>query len=79
MVLRICVYIDGANFFGCMNNINKRYIDERFDFEKYVNSLIGNKKLVKVYYYNGYSKRKINPSVWERQNKLFSRLKKLKD
>lgn len=23
MVIKICVYIDGANFFGCLNNFNK--------------------------------------------------------
>jgi len=78
MIKRISVYVDGANFFGCMNNFNKFYFDTNFDFEKYVNSLVGNNKLVKVYYYNGYLKKKINANVWNRQNILFNRLKKLK-
>ena len=79
MKKRICVYIDGANFFGGLSSFNKFYFDTNFDFENYVKGLIGNNKLIKVYYYNGYSKKKINSSVWERQDKLFNRLKELKN
>ena len=79
MATKICVYIDGANFFGCLNNLNKFYFDFYFDFERYVRDIIGKGKLIKVYYYNGYLKKKINLKVWERQNKLFNRLKRLKN
>ena len=63
MILRVCIYIDGANFFGCLNQFNRKYTDEKFDFENYIKGLVGNNNLIKVYYYNGYSKKKINPSV----------------
>ncbi len=79
MVIKICVYIDGANFFGCLNNFNKFYFDIYFDFERYIKDITDKDKLIKVYYYNGYLKKKINPKVWERQDKLFNRLKKLKN
>ncbi len=79
MKKRISIFIDGANFFGCMNNINKKYTDEKFDFENYTKSLIGDNNLIKVYYYNGYLKKKINEKVWTRQNTLFNRLNKLKN
>jgi len=78
MKKRISVYIDGANFFGGINNFNKFYFDTNFDFENYIKSLIGKDNLIQVYYYNGYLKKKINPNVWGRQNTLFNRLKKLK-
>lgn len=79
MKKRISIYIDGANFFGGINDFNKFYFDTNFDFEKYAKSLSGNCDLVKVYYYNGYTKRKTNPNVWRRQNKLFSKLNTLKN
>jgi len=79
MVKRVCVYIDGANFFGCLNNYNKFYFDTNFDFERYVKSIIGNDSLICVYYYNGYIKKKINPNVWARQDILFKHLNKLKN
>ena len=75
----ISVYIDGANFHGCLSNINKFYFDLYFDFEKYIKNIIGKNNLIKVYYYNGYSKKKINANAWGRQNKLFNRLRKLKN
>lgn len=78
MVKRISIYIDGANFHGGLNNFNKFYFDTNFDFERYIKSLVGNDKLVKIYYYNGYLKKKINIHVWKRQNGLFERLKRLK-
>ena len=78
MKKRVCVYIDGANFYGGLSNFNKFYFDTNFDFEKYVNSLIGENTLMQVYYYNGYLKKKINLNVWKRQDTLFKRLNKLK-
>jgi len=78
MEKRICVYIDGANFYGGLNNFNKFYFDTNFDFENYINGLAGNNKIVRVYYYNGYLKKKINFNVWQRQDNLFKRLRKLK-
>jgi uncharacterized LabA/DUF88 family protein len=79
MGIKLCVYIDGANFFGCLNNFDKFYFDLYFDFERYIKDITGKNNLIKVYYYNGYLKKKINPKVWVRQDKLFNRLRKLKN
>jgi hypothetical protein len=62
-----------------MRSINSFYVDERFDFERYIVNIVGEDDLICVYYYNGYSKKKINENVWNRQNKLFNRLKRLKN
>jgi len=48
MVKRICVYIDGANFYGGLTSINKRFSDSKFDFENYIKYLIGKEKLVEM-------------------------------
>lgn len=77
MVTRVCVYIDGANFFGGLNVFSKKFTDWCFDFEKYVKSLVGNDVLVNVYYYNGYVKKKINSIIWEKQLRFFKFLQGL--
>lgn len=77
MVKKVCVYIDGANFFGCLNNFNNYYFDTNFDFDNYIKSILGNDEIICVYYYNGYLKKKINANVWKRQDVLFKRLNNL--
>jgi len=49
-----------------------------FDFEKLAKEICKNHELVRVNYYNASLKRKLNINKWERQQKLFNRLKKLK-
>ncbi len=77
MVIRICVYIDGANFYGGLTSINKRFSDTKFDFENYISYLIGKDKLVQIYYYNALVKKKINEKIWNKQNDFFNRLRKI--
>ncbi len=74
---RICVYIDGANFYGGLTSINKRFSDTKFDFENYINYMVGNDKLVKIYYYNALVKKKINEKIWKKQSDFFNRLRKI--
>ena len=76
-MVRICVYIDGANFYGGLTLIDKRYTDNKFDFEKYINKLVGEDRLVKIYYYNALVKKKINKKIWEKQSNFFKRLQKI--
>jgi len=75
---RIFIYIDGANFVYGIKTINKRYNDFMFDFEKLAKEICKGCELIKVNYYNASLKRKLNTNKWERQQKLFNRLKKLK-
>ena len=74
---RVCVYIDGANFYGGLTFINKRFSDTRFDFKRYIDYLISKDKLVKVYYYNALIKKKINERIWAKQIEFFNRLRKI--
>lgn len=74
---RTSVYIDGANFFGGLRTINGRYTDSKFDFERFINKIVGKRKLIEVYYYNASLKQQINPEIFAKQQKLFSRLKKI--
>ena len=65
MAKRISVYIDGANFYGGLTSINKRFSDTKFDFESYIKYLIGKESLVRISYYNALVKKKINEKIWK--------------
>lgn len=77
MVKRVSIYIDGANFYGGMTSMNKKFTDTKFDFENYIKYLVGTDKLVKVNYYNALIKKKINEKIWQKQKDFFERLKKI--
>jgi len=77
MVKKICVYIDGANFYGGLTSINKRFSDSKFDFKNYIKYLIGKENLVQSYYYNALVKKRINEKIWKKQNYFFDRLRKV--
>ena len=74
---RICIYIDGANFVYGIKTLNKRYSDFMFDFEKLAKEICEKNEIIQVNYYNASLKRKLNINKWERQQKLFNRLRKL--
>ena len=78
MKRRICIYIDGANFVYGIKTINKRYSDFMFDFEKLAKEICREDQLIKSNYYNASLKRRMNINKWERQQRLFNRLRKLK-
>jgi uncharacterized LabA/DUF88 family protein len=72
---RVSILIDGCNFYYGLRSINRKYTDVHFHFEKYCKSLCGKKrKLVKIYYYNAPLKLEKNPSIYQKQQKMFSRL-----
>jgi len=79
MVKKVCVYIDGANFYGGLTSINPRFTDNKFDFERYINFICNGDELVKVYYYNALVKKRINEKIWKKQKKLFDRLNQIKN
>jgi len=76
---RVVVYIDGANFYGGIFSINPKYTDTKFDFERYINKIVGNRQLMFVKYYNASLKQQINPEIFKKQQRLFSRLRKIKN
>ncbi len=75
ILMRISIYIDGANFLGGLKSINKKYKDWNFDFKRFVESVTKNKQLVDVYYYNALLKQIQNPDMFKLQQELFNRLK----
>ena len=76
--MRVCVFIDGANFYYGLKSIDPKFTDVRFDFEKYINSIIEEKDiLVKIFYYNGVLKRFEGMEyLYNRQQSFFKRLRR---
>lgn len=74
---RVSVYIDGANFYYGLKTINQRYSDIFFDFEKFVEEIVGENKLIAIYYYNAPLKENFNKYVYWNQMKFFARLRKI--
>jgi len=78
MKKKVCIYIDGANFYGGLTSINKKFTDTKFDFEKYIKFLISKDELVHINYYNALVKKKVNERVWNKQINMFNRMRKIK-
>ena len=74
---RISIYIDGANFVYGIKSLNREYSDYHFDFENYINMIIGNNHLISIFYYNASLKQEINPRRFKEQQKLLARLRKI--
>ena len=74
---RVAVYIDGTNFYGGISFINPKYTDAKFDFERYINNILHKRKLICIKYYNASLKQQITPEIFKKQQKLFSRLRKI--
>lgn len=73
---KISVYIDGANFLYGIRSIHRRYSDFKFDFERFIRSVIGSNDLVDVYYYNASLKQNLNPKLFKLQQQFFDRLRR---
>lgn len=74
---RVIVFIDGSNLYHIVRNLlpNKKAND--FDFEKFVNSLSGDRKLVRIYYYNVPLDRGKGEESYIKQQKFFDKIQRI--
>ena len=49
---RVIVFIDGSNVYHILKKLFPNKKPNDFNFEKFIKHLIGNRKLIEVYYYN---------------------------
>ena len=75
--MKVCVFIDGANFYYGLKTIDPKFTDFNFDFEKYTKSIINeDDELVNVFYYNGVLKRiEGKEEIYNKQQSFFKRLR----
>ena len=74
-MVRISVFIDGANFCYGVKSIKERYSDFNFDFEKYIKELTKGGQLIDVYYFTATLKQTPNPTIYAKHQKMLTRLK----
>lgn len=77
MLERISVYLDGANFVYGLKTLNPKYSDYHFDFERFIQKIIGKNTLIDFFYYTASLKQAINPRRFKEQQKLLARLRKI--
>ncbi|MEK6862149.1 MAG: NYN domain-containing protein [Nanoarchaeota archaeon] len=71
---RVAIFIDGSNFY---HSSKKLKISDKVNFQKLANELIGNRELVKVFYYNSPLDISVNPKIYWKQQKFFDMLRKI--
>lgn len=74
---KVVIFIDGSNFYHITKNLLKDKKPNNFNFEKFVLFLAGNRKIIKVHYYNVPLDRKENEDTYMRQQRFFDKIKRL--
>ena len=76
-MVKISIYIDGANFVYGLKTLNPKYSDYHFDFENFIKKISNKNNLIDIFYYNASLKQAINPRRFREQQKLLARLRKI--
>lgn len=71
-VERVTLFIDGSNFYHSTKKLN---VVDKINFQKLINELVGNRELVKVFYYNAPLDISVNPKIYWKQQKFFNKLR----
>lgn len=74
---RVMIFIDGSNHYHIIKKLipNNRPID--FDFNKFIKNILGNRKLVGVYYYTAPLDISYNPRGYADQQRFFDKLNRI--
>lgn len=76
---RAMVFIDGSNLYHIIKHLVPKKKPSDFSFEKFTKKIVGNKKLVRVYYYNCPLDISKNFDAYGSQQKFFEKLKKIQN
>ncbi len=75
---RVVIFIDGNNFYHIIKNMFKPSLKLRYlNFEKFIKFLVGDRKLIRTYYYNAPLDRKKNSQAYAKQQKFFEKLSRI--
>lgn len=72
---RVCIYIDGSNFYFSV----KRKFKVKIDIEKFCKKLSEENQLIKIKYYISPVEQFSNPEMYAEQQKFFRKLKKIRN
>ncbi|MFA7707945.1 MAG: NYN domain-containing protein [Candidatus Pacearchaeota archaeon] len=76
---RIMIFIDGSNLYHILKNLLYTKRPNDFNFERFVNYLTKNRKLIKTYYYNSPLDRKKDEEGYIKQQKFFDKIQRIID
>ena len=71
---RVTIFIDGSNFYHSSKKLD---VIDKINFQKLINELVGNRELMKVFYYNSPLDISVNPKIYWKQQKFFDMLRKI--
>lgn len=73
-LVRIAIFIDGSNFYHSTKKLN---VVDKINFQRLINELVGNRELVRVFYYNAPLDISVNPKIYWKQQKFFNMLRNI--
>lgn len=74
---RIMIFIDGSNLYHIIKNLFPNKKPNDMDLEKFTNYLVGDRKLIRVYYYNAPLDRKKDEENYIKQQKFFEKIRRI--
>jgi uncharacterized LabA/DUF88 family protein len=72
--VRVAIFIDGSNFYHSTKKLN---VVDKINFQKLIAELVGDRELVKVFYYNAPLDISVNPEIYWKQQKFFNVLRNI--
>ena len=74
MAERVCIFIDGSNFY---HGLKASFLRTDLSFERFVEWLAGDRKLVRTYYYNATVSQQRDPERYRSQQRFFQSLSRI--
>lgn len=74
---RIIIFIDGSNHYHIVRDIFKDKKSMNFNFEKFIEYLKGNRRLVRTYYYTAPLDWKKDEEKYKKQQQFFEKLRRI--
>jgi uncharacterized LabA/DUF88 family protein len=74
---RVMIFIDGSNLYHIVKNLVPDKKANDFNFDKFVNYLSRDKKLVRIYYYNIPLDRRKGEESYIKQQKFFDKIQRI--
>lgn len=74
---RIVIFIDGSNLYHIVKNLLLDKKANDFDFQKFADYLSGERKLVRIYYYNVPLDRRKGEEGYIKQQKFFDKIQRI--
>ncbi len=71
---RVSIFIDGSNLY---HSLKSEFGTARVDFEKFAQQLVGDRKLIRAYYYNAPVRREDDEERYQNQQRFFNRLRQI--